>query len=98
MNNYGGHLFNESRGNDIVTSNKEFAHIIENKEPIYRAVNYLNSIKFGVNTNLLNYLLSPSGSYILNMVKPDDVLQQTITIKTAQLYKNIYFYLNTQTD
>lgn len=95
---FGGYLFNKNREKDIITGSKEFAHTVENKESIYHAVNYLNSIKFGVNTNLLNYLLSPEGSYILEMIKPNDALQRTITIKVAELYKDGYFYLNAHAD
>jgi len=91
-------LTHESRGNEIITSIDEFTHKVENRESIYKSVNYLNSIKFVVNTKLLNYLLSSEGSYILEIIKPDDELQRYITIKVAKLYKDGYFYLNTHAD
>lgn len=95
---YGGYLFNEEKCDDIITTNNEFAHIVKNKESLYKTVNYLNSIKFSINTRLLNYLLSTEGSYILNEIKPEDELQRSITLNMAELYKNSYFYLNTQAD
>jgi hypothetical protein len=48
--NHGGFLSNEYKEIDIITGSNEFAHTIDNREPIYRAVNYLNAIKFSVNT------------------------------------------------
>ena len=99
---YGGFLSNKNRGVDIITgidsNNVGHDHIVENKESIYKTVNYLNSIKFCVNTTLLNYLLSPEGSYILENVKVNDPLQQAYTLKISELYKNTYFYLNTHAD
>jgi hypothetical protein len=97
-NNYGGYILNKNKGEDIITKDNEYAHKVENKESIYKAVNYLNSIKFGINTKLLNYLLSAEGSYILENIKPEDELQRTITLQVAKIYKNTYFYLNTYTD
>jgi len=97
-NSYGGFITNESRALDIITGSEYFAHKVINKDSIYKAVNYLNSIKFKINKNLLDYLFSGEGSYILESVKPDDELQRHITLKVAQIYKDTYFYLNTRAD
>jgi DNA-directed RNA polymerase len=97
-NVYGGYLTNSSRRLDIITGLGEISHKVENKNSIYKAVNFLNSIKFSINKNLLNYLLSHEGSYILDIVKADDELQRFITLKIAQIFKNTYFYLNTHAD
>nr|QWO71393.1 RNA polymerase [Termitomyces bulborhizus] len=95
---FGGYLLNENKHEDIVTSSKEFAHKIVNKDSIYKTVNYLNSIKFEINSKLLDYLYSEEGSYILEKIIPENVLQRTITLKIAQIYRDSYFYLNTNTD
>ncbi len=47
---------------------------------------------------LLDYLLSNEGAYILETIKPDDELQRVITLNVANLYRNTYFYLNTHAD
>lgn len=96
--NHGGFLSNDNQAVDIITGINEYGHIVENKEPIFKAVNYLNSIKFGVNTDLLNYILSPEGSYILDNITPEDELQRIITLNVAYVYRNTYFYLNTHAD
>jgi len=96
--NYGGYLLNKNKGEDIITKDNEYAHKVDNKESIYKSVNYLNSLKFGINTKLLNYLLSAEGSYILEIIEAEDKLQRTITLNIAEIYKNTYFYLNTHTD
>lgn len=95
---YGGYLSNKIKHNDIITSTGELSHKTENKDSIYKAVNYLNTIKFSVNNLLLDYLLSSEGSYILEHIKPEDELQRKLTLFVAQFFKNICFYLNTHTD
>nr|QWO71391.1 RNA polymerase [Arthromyces claviformis] len=95
--NFGGYLSNETRNVDIITS-RELSHNVENKELIYKTVNYFNSIKFAINKNLLDYILSNEGAYILDSIKAEDELQRELTLHVAKLYKNIYFYLNTHTD
>lgn len=97
-NVYGGFLSNEIIESDIITGINNHHHKIENKNLIYKAVNYLNSIKFGINRLLLNYITSKEGKYILELVKPDDELQRVITLEVAELYSNIPFYLNTHAD
>nr|YP_025889.1 DNA-dependent RNA polymerase [Moniliophthora perniciosa]AAQ74287.1 DNA-dependent RNA polymerase [Moniliophthora perniciosa] len=95
---YGGFLSNKSRELDIITGNESHDHIIENKALIYQTVNYLNSIKFGVNNMLLDYITSEEGKYILEHIKPNDALQRTITLEVAKLYERGPFYLNTHAD
>lgn len=75
-----------------------FIKKIENKESIYEAINYLNSIKFEVNNKLLEYILSNEGSFLLEEVKADDELQRALTLEVAKLYSNTNFYLNTYAD
>jgi hypothetical protein len=95
---YGGFLTNEDRYIDVITGIDRFKHNIENKTSIYQAVNYLNSIKFKINTQLLNYITSDEGNYILEQIKADDELQRTITLELSKLYSKTPFYLNTHSD
>ena len=43
--NYGGYLSNELRENDIITNSNDtdFSHKVENKNSIYKTVNYFNN-------------------------------------------------------
>ena len=56
----GGYLINKYKGLDIITGiNSDFEidlHEVSNKDSIYKTINYLNSIKFSVNTLFLNYI------------------------------------------
>jgi hypothetical protein len=79
-------------------------HEMENKKPLYNAINYINSIKFSVNNLLLEYL-NNEGEYLLNIIKGEDELQRNshflqrfISLKIAETYKNIPFYLNAHSD
>ena len=97
-NTHGGFLNNEHIGTDIITSINEYGHKVENKELIYESVNTINSTMFGINTNLLDYLLSPQGCDILQIITPEDDLQRYITLKLAQLFRNTFFFLSTHAD
>lgn len=94
---YGGNLRNKSIKNEIVTKNSDNLHEIKNKTNLYRAVNILNSTKFGINTLLLNYLKN-EGSYLLESEKIKDELQKEITIKLAEILTNTPFYLTVRSD
>jgi hypothetical protein len=97
-NSYGGFISNQERELDIITGSTTHKHIVNNKSRIYQTVNYLNSIKFGINNSLLEYITSEQGKYILECVKADDDLQRIITLKLAKIYSNIPFFLNTHAD
>jgi hypothetical protein len=86
------------RGADIITGSDTHKHITENKVSIYESVNYLNSVKLGMNNLLLNYITSEEGMYLLEHVKAEDELQRTITLEVAKVYSNVPFYLNTHAD
>jgi len=94
---FGGFLDNKNKGEGIITGSSMHNHKMENKRPLYNAINYLNSIKFSINNKLLDYL-NDEGKYLLDEIKVDDLLQRTITLKIAETYKNIPFYLNTHSD
>lgn len=94
---YGGYLENKTREVSIITGTSIHDHKIENKNSLFKAVNYLNSIKFGVNNLLLDYLMD-EGSYILDYIEPDNDLQRNITLKIAKLFSKVPFYLNVHAD
>jgi len=79
---YGGFLENKIIGEDIITGSKMHGQKMENKKPLYNAVNYLNSIKFCINDLLFNYL-NNEGKFLLDEIKADDDLQRIITLKIS---------------
>jgi DNA-dependent RNA polymerase len=93
---YGGFLSNEELNEDIITG-VTHKHIMENRKSLYNAINYLNSIKFCINSSLLNFL-SNEGNYLITEVPAENELQRDITLKVANAYKNIPFYLNCKAD
>jgi hypothetical protein len=72
---------------------------MDNKENLYKAVNYLNSTKFKINSDLLNLILN-EGKSLLDSININDseILQNEITINIAKTYLNTPFYLNTYAD
>ena len=94
---YGGYLENKSLELSIITGSSSQDHNIENKNLLFKAVNYLNSIKFGVNNLLLDYLTN-EGKYLLELIKPDNVIHREITLKIAKLFSKVPFYLNVHAD
>nr|YP_009486058.1 hypothetical protein [Cantharellus appalachiensis]AWA82119.1 hypothetical protein [Cantharellus appalachiensis] len=64
---FGGFLENEEQKNSIITGSVNHKHTTENKNSIYSAVNYLNSIKFNINTDLLNFIQN-DGKYLLEIL------------------------------
>ena len=99
-NKYGGFLINEKIKDKVFHKSPNTNHKMENKKNIYRAINYLNSIQFEINNDLLNFLLN-EGNILLDIKKDKDnteLLQNIITIKIAETYKNLPFYLNTFAD
>ena len=80
-----------------MTKSLDNKHKTNNKTDLYKAVNTLNSVKFGVNNLLLNYLLN-EGNYLLDKIKAKDALQRSITLKLAETLSNTPFYLTVRSD
>jgi len=109
-NLYGGFLENEFLKESIITGSSYHKHNMKNKDNLYNAVNYFNSIKFSINNDLLNYLNTHKGELLINLldnlklkagdkdISESEKLQRNITLKLAEIYKNIPFYLNTHAD
>jgi hypothetical protein len=59
---YGGFLENDILKKEIYTKSPSNKHKIENKELLYNSVNYLNSIQFEINIDLLEFLAKKGNS------------------------------------
>ena len=85
---FGGYLSNKKNKTDIITGSKMHAHKMENKNKLYEAINYLNSIEFKINSKFLDYL-NNEGNYLLkNNLGIDKNLQRDMTIKIAEAFNN----------
>jgi len=96
-NSFGGYLDNKIKGDDIISGSSMHKHNMENKKPLYDATNYLNSIKFSINNLLLDFL-NNEGNYLLKEIEADDELQRTITLKIANTFINVPYYLSARAD
>lgn len=54
-----------------MTGSTHHNHIVENKASLFKAINYLNSIKFSVNNLLLDYL-NTDDNYLLKIESNND--------------------------
>ena len=91
---YGGYLTNVIDKIDITTGSVDHHnHKIDNKQCLFDAINQLNSIRFRINKDLLNFITN-EGSYLLD----SEDNQQEIILTIAKFYKDTYFYLNTHSD
>jgi len=57
----------------------------------------LRSIIIVFYNRLLNYL-GKEGKYFLDAITPENSMQREITLKIAQLYSKVSFYLNVHAD
>ena len=64
---------------------------MENKNNLYKAVNYLNSIKFKINTDLLNYLENEGSFLIEDYI--NNIINNIINIKFLNYFINYYIKL-----
>ena len=94
---YGGYLTNKYFKHSLISRRTDNKHLTNNKKSLYEAVNYLNSIKFGINNLLLNYLLN-EGKYILDSAILKNDLQKEITLKLAEIIGDTPFYLTCHAD
>jgi len=94
---YGGYLSNAQLKNSIISKRSDNKHETVNLSNLYKAVNILNSNKFGVNNLLLDYLLN-DGKYLLDYYGSNDELSLHITLNLAETLRNTPFYLTTHAD
>ena len=98
------HIHDDSKSD---YSESKHGHSVLNKENLYIASNYLNNIKFKINNKLLDYIQN-EGSFLLFEKRPtfkselaafhSKELQRVITLKIAEVYKDLDFYLNVHAD
>ena len=99
---FGGYLENSKIKDDIITGSVKYnAHDYLNKEKLYNTINYFNNIPFGINTELLDFIQN-DGKFLLELpqnIEDNSVkINQEISIKIANLFRNVPFYLNTHAD
>ena len=97
---YGGFLENQKIKEDIITGSIKYnLHKIEGEgiTKVYNSINYFNKIQFGINNSLRNYIQN-EGSYLLNKMDKDTYFNSQISLKIANIFKNIPFYLHTHAD
>lgn len=109
-NLYGGFLENQYIKDSVITGSTYHKHIMKNMDNLYNSINYLNSIKFSINGELLEYLNSNKGQTLISLldtlklkesnteITKSEKLQRNITLKLAEIYRNFPFYLNTHAD
>ena len=85
---------------DIITGSIRYnQHKLEGEGRIklYKTINYFNKIKFRINHSLLNYLQN-SGQFLLSKLDSETLFNLQISLRIANLFKDIPFYLNTHAD
>jgi len=106
---YGGYLNNNIEKNNLITGiGANNYHKIYNLNNLYKAVNYLNSLKFKVNNELLDFVITNKSTIFKNYYHSDktltedrindNILRDFVTLEIAKTFSNIPFYLNTFAD
>lgn len=106
---YGGYLNNLIEKKELITGiGANNYHKINNLKSLYNAVNYLNSLKFRVNVDLLDFVLVNKKLIFKNYYYSDktlsedkindNILRDFVTLEIAKTFSNIPFYLNTFAD
>ena len=106
---YGGYLNNSIEKNKLITGlgiNND--HTIQNLDKLYNSINYLNSIKFRINTDTLDFILANKEKVFKYYYQSesnrngnninDNLLRDVVTLEIAKTFYNIPFYLNTYAD
>lgn len=101
-NEFGGNLLNKNDEfrKGLITGSIHHDHQTILNEKIYNSINYLNSLEFNVNHDLINYLEN-DGSYILDYYRktaPHQYINNFLAMDIAKTYMNTSFYLNVNID
>jgi hypothetical protein len=98
---YGGNLLNNTEyKNSLVTGSEQHDHRTRLDNEVFNAVNKLNSFKFIVNNDLLNYIQN-EGSFILEFIKNkkyESYLNNIIAMDIAKVYNNIPIHFSVNLD
>lgn len=104
--NFGGFLNNEYLEKSLITGiGINNLHEVKNLENLYDAINNSSSVKFSINTEVLDFVLKNKEKLFkdyydnvsLSEVN-DHILRDAVTLEVAKTYANIPFYLNTYAD
>lgn len=106
---YGGYLNNNIERKELITGiGANNFHKIYNLNNLYKAVNYLNSLKFKINTEVLEFVYENKSTIFKDYYHSDktltddkindNILRDFVTLEIAKTFSNIPFYLNTFTD
>ena len=98
----GGFLLNKNEdyfNRDLVTGSEHHNHSFSKDDNVYNVINRLNSQKFKVNSDFLDYIEN-EGSFILEHYKNNskNYINNVITLEIAKLFIDIPFYLNVNLD
>jgi DNA-directed RNA polymerase, mitochondrial len=95
---FGGYLNNKLLNEGLITGSAYHGHEMHNKDNLYKAVNYMSAVKFGINNDLFNYLNNEGIFLIKELKDKSEELQRITTLQIAETYSNIPFYLPLQCD
>ena len=106
---YGGYLNHSIEKKELITGiGANNYHRISKLNNLYNAVNYLNSLKFRANTELLDFILLNKIFIFKNYYHSDrtlsedkinyNILRDFVTLEIAKTFSNVPFYLNTFAD
>jgi len=106
QNQSGGYLKNQFLEHPLITGiGINNSHEIANLDNLYKAINYSSSIKFTVNSEILDFIVKNNEILFKNYYDgidlseiKDHILRDTVTLEVAKTYKDIPFYLNTYAD
>ena len=99
QDNFGGYLLNEDLKEKLITGSSQHDHHISNKDILYKTVNYMSSIKFGINKDVLNYIINTDNDFLKKeLFKGVSSLQNIITYNIALIYINHPFYIPNSCD
>nr|QWO71381.1 RNA polymerase [Termitomyces sp. T50a] len=100
----GGYLIKDYHENNIITGNKAHGHKMQNKEILYKTINTLNQMEFKINNDLLNFLLSEKGKFLIKSVLDRkritlaEKLQFFTNLRLAEIFSKETFYLPLKAD
>nr|QWO71402.1 RNA polymerase [Asterophora parasitica] len=96
---YGGYLLNNELKEDLITGSKNHGHTMINPDSLIQTINYMSSIKFKINEDLINYILQTKNDKLSKeLFQGGSSLQNLIAFNIAITYINIPIYIPTLSD
>nr|QWO71390.1 RNA polymerase [Termitomyces sp. T123] len=84
----GGNLINFYK-NNVITGKNSHGHEMKNKEILYKTINYLSKIEFKINNDLLKFLFSEKGNFLIHSVIESKEKEISLSEK-IQFYTNLF--------